>query len=445
MTDKNGNQTAEHYDPMVKTPDFTELMDELHSRPYPRIKSPVAVSRLALLNKGVDREVEIENIRELIAQCGETVEPRNNSFFYHDFPDFMFRWERHTEYSSYTVIAPIRWEKPFSGSASDCLPKDWLPGLHGQRIAAIDIEIISDHDTYRQDSPELRSLFDNYPVFGAQVIDQCAFLWTAVRVHQNGFGRALICNRDLQGPEVGRVLRSVLELDTYRNLALLALPLARNMLPEVKREEEQLAIIIERIPSIENLEQEQETLNQLSRIAALVERSISNTTYRFAATRAYSDMVSKRLLALQETPIHGVASVSAFMNWRFQPAIQTCESVNNRFLILSRRVMRATDLLRTRVDLSIQVQNQSLLKSMDERSRLSLYIQRSVEGLSVVVITYYIISLLEKLFKTSSYLPVEIDIDLVIAGLVPVILVSSWFGVRSLKKRIDSMSEKAGE
>lgn len=60
---------------------------------------------------------------------------------------------------------------------------------------------------------------------------------------------------------------------------------------------------------------------------------------------------------------------------------------------MSERAIRAGDLLRTRVDVERSAQNQQLLSSMDERADLQLRLQKTVEGLSVVAISYYALNL----------------------------------------------------
>jgi uncharacterized membrane-anchored protein len=60
---------------------------------------------------------------------------------------------------------------------------------------------------------------------------------------------------------------------------------------------------------------------------------------------------------------------------------------------MAERAERAAELLRTRVDVERSAQNQRLLESMDRRADLQLRLQHTVEGLSVVAISYYAVSL----------------------------------------------------
>jgi uncharacterized membrane-anchored protein len=78
---------------------------------------------------------------------------------------------------------------------------------------------------------------------------------------------------------------------------------------------------------------------------------------------------------------------------RYDPAMRTVKSTETRLAAMADRAMRAGELLRTKVDVERSAQNQAVLKSMDERADLQLRLQKTVEGLSVVAISYYAVSL----------------------------------------------------
>ena len=78
---------------------------------------------------------------------------------------------------------------------------------------------------------------------------------------------------------------------------------------------------------------------------------------------------------------------------RYEPAMRTVKSAERRLEQMAERAARAGELLRTRVDVERQAQNQGLLESMDRRADLALRLQHTVEGLSVVAISYYAVSL----------------------------------------------------
>jgi uncharacterized membrane-anchored protein len=78
---------------------------------------------------------------------------------------------------------------------------------------------------------------------------------------------------------------------------------------------------------------------------------------------------------------------------RYDPAMRTVRSTETRLTTLVDRARRAGELLRTKVDVERSAQNQALLESMDKRADLQLRLQKTVEGLSVVAISYYAVSL----------------------------------------------------
>ncbi|MFN7052598.1 MAG: DUF3422 family protein, partial [Gemmobacter sp.] len=71
----------------------------------------------------------------------------------------------------------------------------------------------------------------------------------------------------------------------------------------------------------------------------------------------------------------------------------TVKSAEARLRTMAERAQRAAELLRTRVDVERSAQNQRLLESMDRRADMQLRLQHTVEGLSVVAISYYAVSL----------------------------------------------------
>ena len=100
------------------------------------------------------------------------------------------------------------------------------------------------------------------------------------------------------------------------------------------------------------------------------------------------------------------------------------------------KLARAADLLRTRVDVELEQQNQELLKSMNARTRLQLRLQTTVEGLSVAAITYYVVGLFGYLVKAahdSGRMAMEPSI--VTAAFVPVAGLAIWWTVRSIRRK----------
>lgn len=417
---------------------YRELFEELHSRPFPLVEAPARVSQIAVMNGEADNwRLRLRNLCE---SYGVVPPDDNSNCFYQEFGKFYLRWEQHTEFSTYTLIAPAAESEPFANPAIEYLDSDWVAELLTAPISAVHIELRPQSEV-AVTTEQLRGYFEEQRLIGAEVYAGQAQCWTAFRLHRDGFGRVMVLNRGLNSCELGRLLRSILELENYRNMSLLALPVARSMLPMVTEMERELTATVETITAINALEDEKRALDALSRIAARTARLISNSTFRFSSAKAYYELALNRLSELDESGISGLQTLSDFLVRRLQPAYKTCQAVHSRLLDLAQRIDRASDLLRTRVDLAIQMQNQQLLKSMDKRSKLSLLIQRSVEGLSVVVITYYVLSLIRLMLNAAEQSPWQFNADITLALSTPVVLLLVWLGLRSLKKRIDAESK----
>ena len=177
----------------------------------------------------------------------------------------------------------------------------------------------------------------------------------------------------------------------------------------------------------------EETLNDLLNISARLESLAVAHSFRFGATGAYEAIVNQRVTVLRETRFNGRQTFGEFMMRRYDPAMRTVKSAERRLEQMAERAERAGELLRTRVDVERQGQNQKLLESMDRRADLQLRLQYTVEGLSVVAISYYAVSL-----ATYLLLPLAEAMhwpkSALTAGLVPVVAGLVWLMVRRIRK-----------
>ncbi|RMF19531.1 MAG: DUF3422 family protein, partial [Gammaproteobacteria bacterium] len=375
------------------SPGRETLFNELHNRPFPVLDVPVRVSHMAL-EEVADVEAEHAHLARLCERYAVPPPQPEATCYYQDFGGFIVRWERHTEFSTYLVIENGAEGELFGQLALDRLPKDWLAALPGRVFSAQNLEIRQAGEQ-PTDKEALRQGFEGQRLIGSEAAQGGAELWTAYRLHSDGFGRFLILNRSLNPCQTGRLARSLLELETYRLSLLKALPVAKAVAPQVWDMDQQLARIIQQITDIEGMEDERRLLGELSVLAARTEQLISDTNYRFSAAAAYHALVQARIEELQERPMAGLMTVREFLSRRLGPAWRTCESTRDYLDDLSVRINRANALIRARVDLSLESQNQALLASMDRRSQMQLRLQQAVEGLSVAAISYYTVGLVK--------------------------------------------------
>ncbi|MFC3150177.1 DUF3422 family protein [Litoribrevibacter euphylliae] len=421
--------------------DRHQLYDELHTRPFPVIKTPVRVSHFVCLYDEEGKLSAHQHVLNLCARYGVNPPADSVNCYYQNFGSFEVRWEAHTEFCTYTVIRSIEPGTPFEQSALATLPADWVAGVPGEVVAAVHIEML-DEPTEIPSLNELHDYFEGHRLIGCVVDSNQARLWTPLRPHSDGFGRVLVYNRTLNQCQAGRLLRRLLELETYRSMALLGLPKARSLNQDLTDLEKELAEVTQEISDIQGVEDEKRLLGKLSKVSAQIEWIISSNSYRFSATNAYYQLVMSRLKELREEEVSGLLTMTEFLTRRMTPAFRTCQATSDRMDTISRRVDRASELLRTRIDMVIEQQNQYLLKSMDRRSKLQLYMQQTVEGLSVAAISYYLLALFDLMLGASHLASVDLDHKLIIGIAAPLVLLTVWFSQKRLKKKINAVNQK---
>ena len=180
---------------------------------------------------------------------------------------------------------------------------------------------------------------------------------------------------------------------------------------------------------------EPETLDRLLKMAAEIEHLSSTSAFRFGAAGAYEAIVNQRIEVLREERIGGRQLFGEFMTRRFDPAMRTCRSAKERLAELSDRAERAANLLRTRVDVTNQQQNVEVLRAMDRRAAMQLRLQETVEGLSVVAISYYAVSLAGHVFGPLAHAAGLSEAGLLAVLTVPVVAVV-WLLVRRIRSRV---------
>ncbi len=418
-------------------PERLVLADEVHARPPEPLETPSRATYLALLVDPADREREHEHIATLCAAFAVAPPVAGVSHFSTTLGTMRLKWERHGEFSSFTLIAPGRSPQPFSEPVASLLPADWLQTLPGQTIVAAHASLVPEDPAHPAKPPGaawLAEHFDGHIVVGSDVGGGGGYAFTDFRIHADGCTRFVLVDRNLTPRQAGRMLQRLFEIEAYRMLALLALPLARRLSPRIVVIERALAEFTDGIASGQG--QDEALLHELTRLAAEVESGLAASQFRFGACRAYAELVRTRIAELRETRVPGLQTIEEFMARRFTPAVTTCATVSQRLLDLSERVAQASALLATRVGIAREGQNQALLASMDRRAKLQLRLQQTVEGLSVAAIVYYAAGLVGYLAKAGKAGGLPLDADLTVGLAVPALALMALLTVRRARRRV---------
>jgi uncharacterized membrane-anchored protein len=409
------------------------LANEVHARPQEALQPPVRVSYLAVAVEPDSRHSEYAHVEALCGRYGAHPPPADATHFTADLGPFRVAWERHTEFTSYTFTQRGAATQPFTDPAIRAVPAEWVAGIPGRTVVAVHADVL-ERTQRMPDASVIAAYFEGNYVVGAGVGGGGGALFTDFRVHADGFGRILLIDRELSRRQVGRTLQRMFEIETYRVMALLALPIARAAAPRVRAMEGELGDVTAALAG--GAGTDDALLERLTALAAKVESAIGESRFRFGATAAYYDLVTSRIAELREQRLPGTQTVDEFMARRLAPAMATCESVARRMVELSERVARANDLLATRVGIVRERQNQELLASMDRRARLQLRLQETVEGLSVAAITYYVVGLVAYAAKALDAAGAKIDVEITVGVSIPVVLALVALGVRFIRRRL---------
>jgi len=416
------------------------LHNEIHARPPVSLSLPVRASHLALILSPEEKQQEREHLHDLCARFG-TLPPHNQAnHFTARFDSVLFHWEQHGEFSTYCFYVNNADKKhPFAKTALEDAPIDWLNKLQGQSIVAAHAVIIPSPEKEASAS-DISAFFEGNAVVGAKMTGDAAEAFTDFRIHNDGFSRFLIFDKQLQSEQAGRLMQRLFEIEVYRVMALLAFPIAQALAPKICKAEQRLSTITTAMAQPDS--DDTLLLDQLTQLAAEVESHISQSQYRFAAAEAYYKIVEQRISDIRESKIQGIQTIDEFLTKRMQPAISSCHSTAKRFSLLSERISNASQLLRTRVDISIEQQNQSLLSSMDMRARMQLRLQETVENLSIIAITSYIVSLLHSIIKGLQRAGLtDIHPDVVAGAAIPIVFIVVAVVIRRLHKLIINSDE----
>ncbi len=413
------------------------LTNELHARPFPTIPVPGTAVYLAVMPaeraSTRDRDADFAHLAALLDRHGVAHPPPGATHYFGRIGRHMLKWESHSEFVTYTAFADGVSARPFDPADFEVFPADWLATAPGTRItsALMRIEAMKPVEHLSQ---HLNDWFVTESLAASAVLDRAAVVASDFRIDPAGHLRmAVFVEPGTGARRVGRIVQRLLEIETYKTTSMLGFAQVREIGPEMGRIDRLLSSLMTDMR--DEAKPADQTLAGLLSVAAEIESLGVLTSYRFGATQAYETIVQQRIDVLREERFDGRQTFGEFMIRRYDPAMRTVKAAERRLQAMSDRAIRAGELLRTRVDVERSAQNQKLLESMDQRADLQLQLQKTVEGLSVVAISYYAISILAYLLY-----PVA-DVTGLTRGQVMAIVTlpvvgAVWWAVRRIRERL---------
>lgn len=413
------------------------LHNEIHARPPEALAAPLAIAHIVMLADAAEREASRAHVATLLRDHHLALPDERTTHLRMDLGAYRLRWELHTEFISWTFMAPAPMtafgEERAPASAIEAVPRDWLAALPGRCLCSLNLWVLPTH-TFGSGSLVKHVLHEDTLV-ASTVADGHGEVYTDFAIHADGFSRMVLLAGGMAPRRLGRLVQRLLEIETYRMAALLGLPAAREAASELAFAERELAELANAIRTV-NRDDEPALLDRLTRLAGQVESQHAATHSRFSASSAYFELLDRRIEDIAESRLAGMQTIREFMDRRLTPARSTCEWATRRQDALSQRVSRMSNLLRTRVEIEQQQSSQDLLTTMNHRQDLQLKLQSTVEGLSVAAITYYIVGLVSYLAKGGQKLGWPLSPETTAAIAIPVVAVGVWWSLRRLHHRV---------
>lgn len=427
--------------PLADHPMRYALANELHARPFPAMDAPGTALFMAIKKPSQaakrDRALDRAHLVALLDRFGADHPAPDATHYFGDLGQFRLKWEQHTEFVTYTAFMPSNGGRAFDPAAWEVFPDDWVSEAPGARItsAHIRIEKAANEADKTEIAEHLATWFVPESLAVSRVLDNTAIIGGDFRIDSAGHMRfAVFCLGDIGRRRVGRIVQRICEIETYKTMSMLALPRAREISRRMGEMDESLVEIVGDMTG--NLAQPDATLGQLLAISAELEKLQTDSAFRFGAAGAYEALVAQRIEVLREERFLGRQTFGEFMMRRFDPAMRTVKATERRLLSMTERAIRAGDLLRTRVDVGRSAQNQELLESMNHRADMQLRLQKTVEGLSVVAISYYAVNLAVYLISPLSE-PLGVSKTILTAGTVLPVVLLVWLIVRSIRRSME--------
>ncbi|ETX15629.1 hypothetical protein OCH239_14395 [Roseivivax halodurans JCM 10272] len=419
------------------------LANELHARPFPSLQAPCRAVYLAVKKPhqaaSRDKSLDLAHLTDLLDRYGSPHPQPGATHFFGRIGQHVLKWEQHTEFVTYTVFLSGLTDRPFDPADFEVFPTEWLDAAPGTRITSALIRVEERPD----DEDRIAAMIDDWLVAESiavsAVIDDEAVIAGDFRIDPAGHMRFAVFPRPNVGDRrVGRIVQRLTEIETYKTMSMLGFTRVREVSPKLGQIDEELSKLMEAMTHGEG--SPELTLKSLLATSAELESLSAQTSFRLGATGAYEAIVGQRISVLREQRWQGRQTFAEFMMRRYDPAMRTVKSTERRIGTMSQRAMRTSELLRTRVEVERSAQNQELLESMNRRADMQLRLQKTVEGLSTVAISYYAVSLAAYLLYPAAE-ALGVSKGLLTAAVTLPVITGVWYMIRRLRQEVEGKEE----
>jgi len=415
-----------------------ELSNEWHARPSLGFAPPFRCTHVVELARQDRLERSRDAFAGFCAEFGAAGPAEGARYHSVEIGSCLIKWERHTEAVSHTIFVPGNGKPPFRETAIEFLSRAKAEELVDRMFVGVQVEVLELEDQADPFGYVLaQSLLGSKAIYGGWMSARTAAVWSSFKLDAGGFFRIVVVVLERNEERLARLLHRLLDMETYRMMAMLALPTAREVMASLGVLEPELDEVMRALAEERDEVDQEQSLHRITGLAAKVEHIAAAHAYRFAASRAYSGIVERRSGEVEEEIIGDHQRYTVFLLRSLQPAMRTCDAAERRVHDLAGRVGRAGSMLDTRVDFVKKEQNQAILESLAESAGLQLELQQAVEGFSIVAISYYAVGLLGYGLKSAKAFGLPVNPDLATGIAAPLVLAAVWLAVRKVRRKLE--------
>jgi len=404
-------------------PDRAAIDAEIHARPVTPLTGPLRIRRAAFMPTGGSPALRILQAALVDRQTGARQDARQLDY---ESGGYRVTAEIHNEFATLTWIGALDDWTPWPTDIGLDLFSDMA------LIAATRIDLVQGDAI----APAALAGFSPPSLCYSALYDGQAQVATDFVIDEDRFTRYEVAAGRCGPLRSGVVVRRLLEIETYRSLVLLGLPVARAQSGKVHTQEQQLSTLVRDLGLGTSMQDSQRSLDQLQGLSLDVGRAIDETSFRFAATHAYAEVLHTRIDRLGEVSIAEFTTIGRYLANRVDPAVATCSALEKRLDALTAKLERSTELVSARISLGIETQNQAVLDTISKTGRSQYRLQQTVEGLSIIAISYYALALIGYIIEGfAPELPIGKGPLLALAA--PIVLVVVWIAISRLRRHHD--------
>ena len=346
-------------------------------------------------------------------------------------------WQAHTEYYNYQL-----WHVPSQANGAVTFGSLTFPDYTfsveplGSVVCRLDILLTTGMLPPRT---ELRGLMPGPVLYGSRIFTEQTGLVTSFTPDEQGRERYWVSVGPSQGDSsrLKDIVDAIVRIETYYHLLLMQKPLSSAAIDQVYKFEQvhlqQREIITSHIAHADP-QTLQRWLNTLTQDLLKTNRMAGKLHFELSASLPYDRIVHSTLASLAEKSLESYRPISDYVLSGITGVSEGYQQLLKRIDTLRNGFEGIISIIRTRVDLIVEAQNLALLQSVDKTTKSQVLLQHTVEGLSVIVIAYYLAGLSGYVFKGLQEMGWLTNANLASAIFVPV-AVGLAFAITTFSKK----------